>query len=243
VEVIAIPDFSVIFCTNRREIMKHKFNISIIITLTILLNFTVKFNFAQGNDNSIKPYTIVSVNDLSIKAFTKKVSDYSASELKRLPLNIRKEYRIVIPSDISKEELKATMKHLVVLETEKDPDIDEIIVFAYDRKEDSESVYTFGKMEWCPYGTWGSVTPNIASSNDRSSYKYVYHITDKVGKISATSIPTKREFSIYDSFEKALSADQNIDEGIVKLKVAKELGISVEEIDRICIKVLTYKMQ
>jgi len=224
--------------------MKHEHNISIIIALTILFNVIVNFDVAQSNDNMpTKPYTIVNTSDLSIKALSKNLSDYSVSELKSLPVNIRKEYRIIVYSDISKEELKATMKHLVVRETEKNPDIDEIVVFAYDRKEDSGGVYTFGKVEWCPSGNWGGVTPEIASTNDRSSYKYLYDIKDKVGKISSASVPTKEEFSIYDSFEKALWADPNVDEEIIKQRVAKKLGISVEKIDRICIKVLTYKMQ
>jgi hypothetical protein len=183
------------------------------------------------------------MRDLSMKALTKNLSDYSVSELKSLPVNIRKEYKIVVSSDISKEELKATMKHLVVQETKNNPDIDEIVVFAYDREEDSKGAYTFGKMEWCPNGNWDGVTPGIASSNDRSSYKYLFHIKDKVGNISNANVPTKEEFRIYDSFEKALWADPNAAEEIVKQRVARKFGISVEKIDRICIKVLTYKMQ
>lgn len=225
--------------------MKHRCNINFVIALTIFLNIIANYDLAQSDDNSMptKTYTIVSMRDLSMKALTKNLSDYSVSELKSLPVNIRKEYKIVVSSDISKEELKATMKHIVVQETKNNPDIDEIVVFAYDREEDSKGAYTFGKMEWCPNGNWDGVTPGIASSNDRSSYKYLFHIKDKVGNISNANVPTKEEFRIYDSFEKALWADPNAAEEIVKQRVARKFGISVEKIDRICIKVLTYKMQ
>ena len=216
-----------------------------IAAFTIIFNFIVICDLAQSANNNMiaKPYTIVSSRDLSIKALTKNLSKYSASELKSLPVNIRKEYRIVVPSDISKEELKASMKHLVAQETKKNSDIDAIVIFAYDRKEDSESFYTFGKMEWCPYGNWGGVTPDIASTNDRSSYKYTFDIKEKVGKISSANMPTKEEFTIYDSFEKELWADPNVDEEIVKRKVAKKFGISGEKLEQIYLKVLTYKMQ
>ena len=205
----------------------------------------VKLGLAMDNDNGIssKSYIIVSTDDISIKALTKNLSDYSVSQLKTLPINIRKEYRIVVPSDISREELKSLMKQLVIQETVRNPDIDEIVVFAYDRKEDSTGPYTFGKMEWCPNGKWNAVSPYIASSNDRSSYKYVFEIKDKAGNISSADVPTKEELSIYDSFEKALDDNPNLDEETIKRRIAKDLGISVNKIDQICIKVLTYKMQ
>lgn len=213
--------------------------------MTIFINAILNYNLVLSNDNNIpaKPHTIVSSTDLSMKTLTKNLSNYSDFELKSLPTNIRKEYRMVVPSDISKEELKTIMKHLVAQETSKNPDIDEIVVFAYDRKEDSEGFYTFGKMEWCPYGNWGGVTPEIASTNNRSSYKYIFDINEKVGNISSANIPTKDELIIYDSFEKAVWTEPNVDEEIIKQKVAEKHGISVEKIDSICIKVLTHKME
>ena len=222
--------------------MNHKF--CIISAFTLILNVIIICDLAQSANNMpIKPYTIVTSEDLSMKALTKNLSQYSTSELKSLPVNVRKEYRIVVPSDISREELKATMKHLVAQETKKNSDIDTIVIFAYDRKEDSGSVYTFGKMEWCPYGNWGGVTPVIASSNDRSSYKYIFDIAEKVGNISTSNMPTKEEYKIYDALEKALWDDPNADEKIAERKVAKEFGISEEELNKIYLKVMVYKMK
>ena len=230
---------------ERNEIMKNTHRIYLILMMVILFNLGENIDLAQCKDKARlgKAYTIVSISDFSMKALTRKLSDYNASDLRSLPVNIRKEYRIVVPSDISKEGLKEAMKNLVLRETKKNPDIDEIVVFAYDRKEDARSVYTYGKLEWCPHGIWGSVTPGIALTNNRSTYKYIYEIKNKIGQLSDTTAPTRYEFSVFDSFEKALEADPNTDEEIIKQKVASELGIPVEEIDRICIKVLTYKFQ
>jgi len=198
----------------------------------------------DDTDNMVaNSYIVVSTSDNKIKAITKNLSDYSNTELNTLPVNYRKEYRIVVPSDISKEKLKAVMKQLVVQETEKNLDIDEIVIFAYDRKEDSDGIYTFGKMEWCPNGNWGDVTPEIASTNNRSSYQYIYDIKDKVGNIQKDVVPTKKELEIYDSFEALLEGNPYIDEDILKERFAKNKDLSIDEIDRICIKVLTYKMQ
>ena len=155
----------------------------------------------------VRNYEIVETEDMSIKALDKPLSAYSASEIENLPLNIRKAYRIVAPSDITKEELKATLIQVVMDKTSENSDIDEVIVFAYDRKEDADRIYTFGKVEWCPNGDWGGVTSIIASTNDRSSYKYTFDIKDKVGNIGTSDRPTEREFEIYNALEEALWED------------------------------------
>jgi len=191
----------------------------------------------------VRDYEIVEIEDISRKAMDKPLSAYSLSEVEKLPTNIRKRYRVVVPSDISKAEFKSTLIQLMMDETKKNPDIDEIAVLVYDRKEDADSVYTFGKVDWAPNGDWAGVTTKIASSNDRSSYKYVFDIKDKVGNIDSEDKPTEREFEIYDTYEEALWEDVNVPEEVVRERVAKELGISEEELDKIYIKVLAYNMK
>ncbi len=191
----------------------------------------------------VRNYEILKTEDISIKALDKPLSAYSASEIENLPLNIRKAYRIVIPSDISKEELKATLIQVVMDKTSENPDIDEVTVFAYDRKEDADSFYTFGRVEWCPNGDWGGVTSIIASTNDRSSYKYTLDIKDKVGNTDTSDRPTEREFEIYNALEEALFEESDTPEEIIEERIAKEFGISKEELDRIWIKVTAYKMK
>ena len=216
---------------------------------------------SEYDSTMVRNYEIVKTEDISIKALDKPLSAYSTSEIENLPMNIRKEYRVVVPSDISKEELKSTLIQVVMDKTSEHPDIDEVVVFAYDRKEDADSIYTFGRGEWCPNGDWAGVTSTIASTNDRSSYQYNFDIKDKVGSIDASDRPTEREFEIHDYYDARLLeetkklieaedaglsykyADQEELENAVRTEVANEYGISEEELDKIYIKVWTYKMK
>lgn len=100
---------------------------------------------------------------------------------------IRKEYRVLVPTDISKEELKATIIQIAMDQTSENEDIDAINIFVYDRKEDINGAYTIGKMDWSPYGDWGEITSEIAETNDRSSYKYIFDIIEIVEKPIADS--------------------------------------------------------
>ena len=215
----------------------------------------------EYNSTLVRNYEIVKTEDISIKALDKPLSAYSTSEIEKLPMNMRKRYRVIVPSDISKEELKATLIQVVMDKTSENPDIDEVVVLAYDRKEDTDSIYTFGKVEWCPNGDWAGVTSTIASTNDRSSYQYNFDIKDKVGSIDASDRPTEREFEIHDYYDARLLeetkklieaedaglsykyADQEELENAVRTEVANKYGISEEELDKIYIKVWTYKMK
>lgn len=209
----------------------------------VLLPGSVGHNNPATNQKSVQAYRVVNVKDLSMKAISKRLSSYTTAELRSLPRNIRKQYQIVVPPKITRNELKAAMKHLVKIETAKHPDIDAIVIFAYDRIEDAGGMYTFGKMEWCPNGNWGGVTPHIASTNDRSSYKYVFHINDKVGNISPGDRPTKEEFAIYDKYRKALWDNPDIEEEVIKKKFARKLGLAENKLDKIIIKVLVYRFK
>jgi len=209
----------------------------------------------------VRNYEIVKTEDISIKALDKTLSAYSTNEIENLPMNIRKEYRVVVPSDISKEELKSTLIQVVIDKTSENRDIDEVVVFAYDRKEDADSIYTFGRVEWCPNGDWAGVSSMIASTNDRSSYQYNLDIKDKVGNIGASDRPSEREFEIHDYYDARLLeetkklieaedaglsykyANQEELENAVRTEVANKYGISEEELDKIYIKVWTYKMK
>ena len=175
---------------------------------------------------------------------------------------IRKKYGVVVPWDISKEELKATLIQVVMDKTSEDPDIDGIAVYAYDRKEDAvdSEAFTFGMVEWVPSDGWGAITPKIATTNDRSSYQYVFKIKDKVGNISVSNRPTEREFEIHDYYDDRLLeetkklfeardaglpykyADVEELENAVRTEVANKYGISEDELDKIWLKVGAYKM-
>jgi hypothetical protein len=203
---------------------------------------------AGYNGSLVRNYEIVKTEDFSMKALDKSLSAYTSAEIDNLPMNIRKEYRVVVPIDISKEELKATLIQVVMDKTSENPDIDVIVIFAYDREEDVDDFYTFGRLIWSPDGETFAVPSTIASKNDHSSYNYSFDIRDKVGN-AYVDRPTEREFEIHDIYYKALMEipDEDILEDMhgaeakVRARVAKELGISEEELDEIYSKVVGYK--
>ena len=140
-----------------------------------------KFSFDDYiQKDKIREYEIIKEDDLSFKALGgKNLSDYTLEEIESLPINTRKEYRIVVPIDITKEELETTIAKCIKDKSIQNPDIDEIVIFVYDSKEKIDGAYTLGKAEWCPNGEWADVTPEIAKNNIRDSYKIVYNIKEE----------------------------------------------------------------
>lgn len=165
---------------------------------------------------------------------------------------IRKQYRVFVPSNISKEELKSTLIQIVVDKTSENNNIDAICFFAYDRKEDVNGAYTFRTVDWCPNGNRGDVTSEIAKTNDRSNYEYAFKFKDKVGN-SDIKRPTELEFEINDYYSECYDAEWDkidlsdpyatVDEDAIYQKVAGKYGITKEEAKEICIKVTLYQMQ
>ena len=129
----------------------------------------------------ISEFKIIEEKDISIKALgEKKPSDYSLEELEKLPTNIRIRYLIVVPSDITLEELKSQLAQVIMEKSNANPDIDEIYVGAWESEESFKGGNpNLGYAEWSPYGEWSVMTPEIARNNNRDSYKIVYHIDEK----------------------------------------------------------------
>jgi len=177
----------------------------------------------------------------SARALTQKLSDYTSKELNAVPDFIRLTMSIVIPFDISKENLENTLKSIVYEKTEKNKDIDEIVIFAYDDKNDIGSGYTFGKLLWAPNAKTGNVTPQIAKNNIRTNYRFDIIIKDKVGKITKSDLPTKRELDIYNEIMSEKYWDMQ-EEDMLPI-VMKKFNIKTEkELKDIHLKVLAYKM-
>jgi hypothetical protein len=199
---------------------------------------TYKINYDKSK---VSEYSIENTENSSMKAITKNLSEYSSLELKDLPYSKRQILRVVVPTKISKENLKNTLKHIVKNKTKANNDIDEIIIFAFDNKNDIESFYTFGKLVWAPNGKLGNITPNIAKNNIRNQYKFKIDIKDKVGNINKSDIPTKRELEIYNEVMSEKYWDMQ--ENDMKKIVMKKFNIKSEkEFDRICLKVGAYKL-
>jgi len=126
-------------------------------------------------ESKVREYKIIEEEDISTKALGDKVlSEYTTEELEKLPLNYRMKYSIIIPRDITEEELKSTMARIIKDKSTKNSDIDEIVVFAWYFEGSVGQSAAMGKAEWCPYGEWGDLPPEIAESNIRDSYKILF---------------------------------------------------------------------
>lgn len=132
-------------------------------------------------ENRIREFKIVAEKDISIKAYgEKKLSDFAVGEIAKLPINIRMRYLIVVPSDITLEELKSLLAQVIMEKSNANPDIDEIYVGAWESEESFKGGNpNLGYAEWSPYGKWSVMTPEIARNNNRDSYKIVYNIDEK----------------------------------------------------------------
>ena len=132
-------------------------------------------------ENKIREFKIIEERDISIKVLgEKKLSDYSISELGKLPINIRMRYTIVIPIDINIEDLKSQLAQVIMEKSNANPDIDEIHIRIWESEESFKGGNpNLGYAEWSPYGKWSVMTPEIARNNNRDSYKIVYHIDEK----------------------------------------------------------------
>lgn len=141
-----------------------------------------KFSFGTYiTESKVREYKIANEEDISIKALGgKKLSDYSSEELAELPNNFRMKYQIIVPSDITLEELKSTLAQVIKEKSAANPEIDEIAVQAWESEESLNGGNpTIGYAEWCPNGKWENVSPEIAKNNVRDSYKIVYSIDEE----------------------------------------------------------------
>ena len=195
----------------------------------------------EFDNELVSSYKIEDEKRSSVKALAKPLSKYTTNELKKLPNSVRLTLSIVVPFDITKESLSNTFKSIASEKIYKDNDIDEIMIFAYDDKNDIGQIqYTFGKFVWAPYGKTGKVTPYIAKYNVRDNYKFDIIIKDKVGNIDKSDIPTARDLEIYNEIMSEKYWDMQEDESepiiVKKFKLKNR-----EELKEIWLKVASYK--
>jgi hypothetical protein len=194
----------------------------------------------EFDKNLVSTYQIENKEIGKTKAMVKRLSEYTTKELKELPNSKRLTLSITVPFNITKESLGNTLKSIVSEQTSKDNDIDEIVIFAYDDKDDiGRTQYTFGKLLWTPNGKTRNITPEIAKNNTRNNYKIDIIIKDKVGEIKKVDLPTAKEFEIYNEImsEKYWNMQEEQSEPIIM----KKFKISKKELDDIWLKVAAYK--
>jgi hypothetical protein len=193
------------------------------------------------DEKLVSSYKIENEERGNTKAMVKRLSEYTTKELEELPNSKRLTLSITVPFDISKKSLKNTLKSIASDQTNKNNDIDEIVIFAYDDKDDiGRDQYTFGKLLWAPNGKTGNVTPLIAKNNTRNNYEFDIIIKDKVGEIKKADLPTARELKIYNEImsEKYWDMQEEQSEPIIM----KKFKITKKELNAIWLKVAAYKM-
>lgn len=145
-------------------------------------------------------YEIVKTEDMSRKAMgDKSLSDYTTAELKKLPTNKRIFYKVVVPTTIKVEQVKPTVDKIISDLTNKDKDIDEIILDLYSDKEMITESWDVANAIWAPGGELGNVNASIASSNNRSGYKTTIQIKDKLEEYLAQKSKSEDKFGLSES--------------------------------------------
>jgi len=187
----------------------------------------------------VVPYEIVATEDGSMKALTQPLSAYSVQEIKALPIAKRSTYRIVVSAQITRQQALSTLVQLVIDRAHADPDLDAIRVFAFDRREDADSIYTVGRLTWGPGGRLDGVTPEMAQGNGRLGYAFDIDISEKVGDVGKR--PTARQFEIHDALEKELWKDPDEPEEEVVRRVAQSLNMKAVDVQRIHMEVGMWK--
>jgi len=134
---------------------------------------------AQEANAAPAPYEIVKTDDGSMKAMERSLSTYSVEELSALPTNKKMIYRVVIDfQEGTQAEAEATVRKVVSDLTEQDGDIDEISLLLYSDAELAGSAFDVGSATWAPKGELGNMTPQIASTNNRSTYALSIDVRD-----------------------------------------------------------------
>lgn len=157
--------------------------------------------------------------------------------------------KILVDTGISRSDLEATMVGAAFSLIELDPDLDEMLLFAYDRRGDATGSYTFGKLEWAPGGRWGSTDGDTAQSNDRSTHSTQIDIKTRVGLvIPAENRPTEADFTFYDAVNRKIETDDRVLESDDMQKTAydlaaSELNVSVEQVSAAWVKVDAFNNQ
>ena len=155
-----------------------------IVGVIIVVIFIIAISSGGGNKDLFSQYIQ-----------TDKVKEYKLMKSEDISFGniLRMKYSVIVPSDISEDELKSTLAKIIKEKAEKNKDIDEIVVYAWDSKESFEGMaLPLGYAEWCPYGKWDGVTSEIAEKNIRDNYKIVFHIN----KESLEAIQKRKESEI-----------------------------------------------
>lgn len=89
---------------------------------------------------------------------------------------VRLSIRVVVPSNITEQEVKDVVGD-VVKKVTKSQDVNAIGIFMYDRIEDVDGAFTVASVDWAPYGDWARA--DEVKTGDYSKHQFSYEIVEK----------------------------------------------------------------
>lgn len=113
-------------------------------------------------------YKIVGQNDIS--------TVYAGIKAKQ------KEYRVVLGTEVNKDQIRPTVEKIISELRAQDNDIDSIHLLLYSTENRADSAYDIGKADWVPGGDVSNMNREIAKENIRENYKIKLNIKDNLEK-------------------------------------------------------------
>lgn len=153
-----------------------------------IIAFSVIVGINAGRDDDTTEQTqpppaafqVISRNDISNKALEGPLSSYTAAEIAALPTAKRETVNAIIDGPITQDQVEPTLHAILDVIRAADSDTDEITIWLHSDADRIGRGWDIGRLLWAPHGEMGRITPQIASSNDRSTYQVVVEIRSDV---------------------------------------------------------------
>lgn len=116
-------------------------------------------------------YLVLDCQDYSMKALGNKVpSQFTTAELTALPVNEKHSCRVVVGTEIIREEIEPLVHYLIRCLRDMNPDWDEIGLDFYTTYDRVDGPWDVASAVWSTNGKWGGIDAEIARDNRRSTH-------------------------------------------------------------------------
>lgn len=181
-----------------------------------------------------KPEKAKSTGPKAVPYKVEKVEDLPFANVKRFT------WHVVVSEEATVAELKATAKK-VVEEAKSEWPFNALSIMFYDHPESIGRGFTLGKSDFAPDGDWAKADSVRTGDYDAMSFTHELRKKDWGQRLTSDEIAIwKAWYSLYD--ERAAADPVELpDEDQVAADVATEKGVSVEEVDTIISKAMTWQ--
>ena len=131
----------------------------VIIIAVVVSNDSEQEQSQEPSTSAVEPvsYEIVEEDDTSVL--------YDGEMAKR------KGYRVVVGTEIDRDQVEPTVRKIISDITAKDDEIDSIHLYLYSTESRANGLYDIAMAEWAPDGNVGNLTGRIAKNNIRDNYE------------------------------------------------------------------------